>query len=120
MDPLPHDREQEPVHWTVQVAPSAQFTLPLGPTVTSQSAPAAQLMLHEFPQVPVQVAFIPQLTKRAAPAAASRAPDVTGSPRLARTRCAGTLRRRWIVVARGDRQEHQQGGGHDVAEARHW
>ena len=67
MDPLPHDREQEPVHWTVHVAPAAQSTLPLGPTVTSQSAPAAQLMLHELPHVPVQVVSTPQLREQLPP-----------------------------------------------------
>lgn len=40
---------------TVHVEPPAQFTLPLGPTVTSQSDCPAQLTLHDSPHVPVHV-----------------------------------------------------------------
>lgn len=56
-----HDSEHEPVHVTAHDDPGAQLTLPLGPSVTSQSAPAAQLMLHELPHVPLHVASIGQL-----------------------------------------------------------
>ena len=55
VDPAPHDSEHEPVQRTVHVDIPAQSTLPLSPTVTSQSEPPLQLMLHEFPQAPVHV-----------------------------------------------------------------
>lgn len=55
VDPAPHDSEHEPVQRTVHVDIPAQSTLPLSPTVTSQSEPPLQLMLHELPQAPVHV-----------------------------------------------------------------
>ena len=52
VEPAPHDNEHEPVHRTVQLE-SAQLTLPLGPTVTSQLDWLLQLMLHDSPHSPL-------------------------------------------------------------------
>lgn len=49
----PQLTEQVPVQVTWQVAPAAQETLPLAPTVTLQVDSPAQLTLHDWPQVPV-------------------------------------------------------------------
>lgn len=50
-----HDNEHDPVQRTVHVEPPAQFTLPLGPTVTSHSDMPLQLTLQDSPHVPVHV-----------------------------------------------------------------
>ena len=52
---------------TVHVEPLAQFTLPLGPTVTSQSELFEQLMLHDGPHVPVQSVMSVQLSEQLDP-----------------------------------------------------
>jgi len=55
VEPSPHANEQLPVQCTVQVEPPVQSTLPLGPTVTSHSEPPLHEMLHDSPQVPLQL-----------------------------------------------------------------
>lgn len=54
MEPFPHVTEQSATHFTLQVEPSLQLTLPLLPTVAEQLELPAQEMLHDSPQVPLQ------------------------------------------------------------------
>jgi hypothetical protein len=48
-----HDIEHPAVQCTVQVEPPLQLTLPLGPTVRSQSDIPEQLTLHDAPHEPL-------------------------------------------------------------------
>lgn len=63
-----HDSEHEPAQRTSQVAPLAQVTLPLPPTVRAQSEPPAQLALHDSPHVPEHSVSSVQLNVQLAPA----------------------------------------------------
>jgi hypothetical protein len=56
--------EQLPVQVTWQVDPLAQFTLPLGPTVTVQVDVLEQLMLQDSAQLPVQTFWSMQASEQ--------------------------------------------------------